>query len=211
VDVSDTGCGVPAEILPRIFEPFFTTKPVGVGTGLGLSVCHGIVTGVGGDIEVSSRAGQGSRFRVWLRPAQTLTRATAIHPRQPPIDARRGRILVVDDEQNVLRAIARILDTVHEVMTFDDALQALEHLDSDRSFDVILCDLMMPGMTGMELYDRLAGIAPGLCHRIVFMTAGAFTADAQAFLDEIPNARLDKPIEPQALRALIQTALRAAA
>jgi PAS domain S-box-containing protein len=216
VDVSDTGCGIPAEVLPRIFEPFFTTKPVGVGTGLGLSVCHGIVTGLGGDIEVSSRAGQGTRFRVWLRTAaylraRTSPRLATPYPRPAVNEGRRGRVLVVDDEQNVLRAIARILDSGHDVVCYDTADGALEHLASDQGFDVILCDLMMPGMTGMELYERLGESAPGLTHRLVFMTAGAFTQDAQAFLDEVPNPRLDKPIEPQVLRNLIQTALRAAA
>jgi PAS domain S-box-containing protein len=205
VEISDTGQGIPPEVLPRIFDPFFTTKPVGVGTGLGLSICHGIVAALGGDISVESAVGKGSTFRVHLPPLDSPRAAPppavgeAPQAAAPP--ARRGRILVVDDEPLVGRAVSRTLASSHEVVVLTSALAALERLTSpDETFDAVLCDLMMPEMTGMELYARLVAAAPALAARTIFLTGGAFTGPARAFLDGVPNACLEKPFEPGALR-----------
>ncbi|HEX8908907.1 MAG TPA: PAS domain S-box protein, partial [Anaeromyxobacteraceae bacterium] len=199
VDISDTGSGIPPEHLARIFEPFFTTKPVGVGTGLGLSVCHGIVTALGGDIAVESRPGA-TTFRVTL-PAVTL--APMASPGGRPAPAGRARILVVDDEPMVARALARIL-AAHEVTVLDSAPAALERLRQDPAYDVVLCDLMMPEMSGMELHERLREEgAAAASERLVFVTGGAFTAQAREFLARVPNPRVEKPFEPATLRALV--------
>jgi PAS domain S-box-containing protein len=197
VEISDTGCGIPAEHLSRIFEPFFTTKPVGVGTGLGLSVCHGIVTGLGGDIAVESRPGA-TTFRVTL-PAVSLAMAGA---GEAAAAAGKARILIVDDEPMVARALARIL-AMHDVTVLNSGPEALERLQTEPAYDVVLCDLMMPEMTGMELHERLCQAGTTPCDRLVFITGGAFTPQARAFLARVPNPRVEKPFEPAALRALV--------
>jgi len=205
VAISDTGVGIAPEVLPRIFDPFFTTKPVGVGTGLGLSICHGIVAQLGGEISVESAPGKGSTFRVLLPPAA----AAPPDERAPPAAApgRRGRILVVDDEPLVGRAVSRILAPPHEVVARTSARAALDDLLGGPPFDVVLCDLMMPEMTGMDLHARLVREAPALAARTVFLTGGAFTPSAREFLDRVPNLRLEKPFEAQALRDLVARVL----
>ncbi len=210
VEISDTGAGIAPEVLPRIFDPFFTTKPVGVGTGLGLSICHGIVAQLGGEIRVESTLGEGSTFRVRL-PAAAAAAETAPRPADPvraKPPGRRGRVLVVDDEPLVGRAVWRMLAPHHDVVVLTSARAALDRLAVDAgSFDVVLCDIMMPDMTGMELHVQLSELAPGLAARTIFLTGGAFTPTAGRFLERIPNPRLEKPFEPQALRDLVARAL----
>jgi CheY-like chemotaxis protein len=206
VEISDTGAGIAPEHLPHLFEPFFTTKPAGVGTGLGLSICQGIVTKMGGAIEVSSQVGLGSSFLV------TLPIGEARHaPRPEPVAARlaatsaRARVLAIDDDPMVLAAITRSLKE-HEVVSVDDGRKALALLAHDRAFDVILCDIMMPNLSGVELHEQMATVAPLLQERMVFLTGGAFTDRARAFLDRIPNRRLDKPFDLKELRRLVGAA-----
>jgi signal transduction histidine kinase len=208
IEIRDSGCGIAPENLSRIFDAFFTTKPVGVGTGLGLSICHRIVSGLGGRLDVESQVGKGSVFRVRLPKA----RSDAEAPRRPstPVRSatRRGRVLVVDDEPMIATAIKRALGLDHDVLTTETAIAALERiLDGDR-FDIIVCDLMMPQMTGMELYHELVGRAPDQAERIVFLSGGAFTAAARAFLDNVPNQRLEKPFDTRQLLALVNDRIR---
>jgi PAS domain S-box-containing protein len=217
VEISDTGQGIAPEVLPRIFDPFFTTKPVGVGTGLGLSICHGIVAALGGEITVESAVGKGSTFRVHLPAAAARRAAPAAGPRPtdpspapapPAVQVQRRRILVVDDEPLVGRAVSRTLAASHDVVALTSARAALERVSSDtETFDAVLCDLMMPEMTGMEMYARLVDLAPALAARTVFLTGGAFTAPARAFLEGIPNPHLEKPFEPHALRETLSRLL----
>ena len=208
VAVSDSGAGIPEDILARVFEPFFTTKPSGVGTGLGLSICHGIVTSLGGEITVESRAGQGSTFRVLL-PAVPLERPPASFwpervPSIPPPRAPRGRILVVDDEPVLAAALGRSLEPEFQVEVLGNGRAALERLRRDPPFDAVLCDLIMPELTGMDLYDALKETDPDLVERIIFMTGGTFTRRARDFLASIPNPALDKPFDIGALEALLR-------
>ena len=204
VEISDTGRGIPRDILPRVFEPFFTTKPVGVGTGLGLSICHGIVTGLGGEIRAESWPEKGTTFRVFLPLASAVCVAAPVALQPPPGGAPlRGRVLVIDDEEGVGRVIQRILAGTYVVMTDTSAAAALARLRCDPGFDVILCDLMMPEMTGMELHDEILRTAPELAERLVFLTGGAFTDRARSFLERVPNARLEKPFDANALRSLV--------
>jgi PAS domain S-box-containing protein len=201
VEVRDSGVGMTPEIMARIFDPFFTTKQVGEGTGLGLSICHGIIESMGGRISVQSTPGKGSTLTVTL-----LTATTAAQPRQdlpPPAPPGRARILVVDDEPYVTRALQRSLAGEHEVATANGARAALKLLDQGNRFDVILCDVMMPGMTGMDLYAELSRNAPDQAQRVVFMTGGAFTPRALSFLQEVPNPKLSKPLDLRQLRALV--------
>ncbi|HEX8437444.1 response regulator [Archangium sp.] len=205
VEVRDTGSGMSAEHLEKLFEPFFTTKPVGVGTGLGLSICQDIVTGLGGRMEVASEVGKGTTFRVIL-PATSAALPTEVpRPSPTPAVSRRGRVLVVDDEPMVGVAIRRTLQRDHEVVVLTSAREAQARLTAGEGFDVILCDVMMPEMSGMDLHEELTSHSPELAERFVFLTGGAFTSSARAFLSRVSNPRLEKPFSSQELRELVQS------
>jgi CheY-like chemotaxis protein len=124
---------------------------------------------------------------------------------RPP---RRGRIVVVDDDALVRRAVQRSLASEHDVTAVSSALEVLERIASGERFDVIVCDLMMPSMTGMDLHAELSKIAPELADRMVFLTGGAFTARARDFLDRVPNLRLEKPFKAVSFRALLRDHIR---
>jgi len=207
VEVSDTGAGMPADVRARIFEPFFTTKPVGTGTGLGLSICHGIVSGIGGTIEVDSVEGRGTTFRVRLPPAvpTDTARLAGRHPSQPGIP--HGRVLVVDDEPLIGRSVARMLAREHEVVSVTDPRLALARLLSGERFDLVLCDVMMPGMGGVEFLQELEKRRPGAGATVVLMTGGPFTSAAQDFLEHSAQAHLQKPFEAEVLRELLRKRL----
>ncbi|MFO0760025.1 MAG: PAS domain S-box protein [Byssovorax sp.] len=203
VEIRDTGAGIPPEILGRVFDPFFTTKPVGSGTGLGLSICRNIVTSLGGEIQVESRLGQGTTVRVLL-PATELAAQAAPQRAPSPGRGRRGKVLVVDDEPMIGRLVARILKAEHDVSVLGDAREALARIEGGERFDVILCDLMMPEMTGMDLHAALLAGRPEEAEKMVLLTGGAFTPAAKDFLASVPNPRVEKPFEQDALRALIR-------
>jgi CheY-like chemotaxis protein len=202
VEVSDSGMGIAPENISRIFDPFFTTKGEG-GTGLGLSISQGAVTSLGGEISVSSSLGKGTTFLVTLPPATTtpapFSRPAGSHEFRPP----RRRVLVVDDERLVGEAIARVLAEENEVDVVTDARQALSRIASGERYDVLLCDLMMPVMTGMDLYAEVVRTSPKLAGRVVFMTGGAFTPRAHAFLESVANPWLEKPLDTGRLRSVI--------
>jgi signal transduction histidine kinase len=206
VEVRDTGSGIPESVLPRIFEPFFTTKPIGEGTGLGLAICHRIVTALGGQIAVESRVGSGTVFRVSFPAAKGAEEV----PR-PPLAvtfARRGKILVVDDELLLGTAIRRMLAAEHEVLAVRSGRQAIGLVSRGERFDAILCDLLMPETTGMDLHAELLRLAPDQAERVIFMTGGAFTRRAREFLGQVRNPRIEKPFEMDSIRALIHGLLR---
>jgi PAS domain S-box-containing protein len=205
IEVCDTGRGIPPDALEHIFEPFFTTKPAGVGTGLGLSICHTIVSAMGGQIVARNRPTGGASFRLTL-PRATATPAVAPPRPQPAPTTRRASVLVVDDDVSVATSLARQLRQ-HDVTSATSARAALELVHSGKKFDVILSDLMMPGMSGMELHAELERTAPDLAARMVFITGGAFTTAANAFLDRIENERLDKPFTGAEVRAAIERVL----
>ncbi len=208
IEISDTGPGMPPVVLDQLFTPFFTTKPLGVGTGLGLSICHRIVTGFGGSIDVKSELGKGSTFRIMLPAARAATGSTAPRVALDLVARRRGRILVVDDEPAIGKAVQRILAAEHEVVTIGSPADALKRIGDGEQFDVILCDLMMPQMTGMELHDHLSRVAGEQANRMIFLTGGAFTIRARTFLDKVPNQRIEKPFDALHLRALINDRIR---
>jgi CheY-like chemotaxis protein len=196
------------EVQARLFTPFFTTKPVGIGTGLGLSICQRIVSALGGEIQVESESGKGSTFRVLL-PVSAA--APASEPEARVVSpATRGRVLAIDDDPLIGNVIRRTLRHEHEVTVTTEPGEALSRIQGGESYDVILCDLMMPQMTGMDLHARLLEAAPAQADRMVFMTGGVFTARARTFLETTPNQRLEKPFDPQALRALVADRVRSA-
>jgi PAS domain S-box-containing protein len=201
VEIEDTGTGMEPEVKARAFEPFFTTKPIGVGTGLGLSICHGIVHGLGGSIDVESRPGEGTKIRLRL-PASGRARQTdaVLRPRGAPL--RRGRLLIVDDNERVANTFAMRLSD-HDVEVSLDPRAAADRVLGGDSFDVIFCDLMMPAMTGMDLYAVIARDRPKQAERMVFVTGGAFTPAARDFVASVPNAVLEKPFDEEKLVAVL--------
>jgi len=208
IEVGDTGSGIPPEILGRVFDAFFTTKPIGVGTGLGLAICHRIVTHLGGELTVESEPGRGTTFRVALLVADEAESKEPVPVKPAPVVGRRGRILVVDDEELILHSVQRMLFKEHDVVAVSAAAEALALCARGEAFDVILCDLMMPDMTGMDFHGELSRIAPEMVDRVIFMTGGAFTAKAQQFLSNTPIEHIEKPFHPANLRAIIQRHLR---
>jgi PAS domain S-box-containing protein len=206
VEITDTGAGIAPEVLGRVFDPFFTTKAVGVGTGLGLAICHGIVKSMGGEISVETQLGKGSTFRVvlpeWRGAAvrETVEDADASRER-----SRRTRILIVDDERAMGESLRLLLGMDHDVTVSTSARAALDRIRDGFSCDLVLCDLMMPDVTGVEFYDQLGRIAPSLVPRVIFLTGGAFTPSTRQFLERVPNPRLEKPVDLDALDEAIRS------
>jgi signal transduction histidine kinase/CheY-like chemotaxis protein len=203
VEIADTGTGISPANLPRIFDPFFTTK--GDGTGLGLAISLGTVKSLGGDITAASVAGHGATFRVVLPPAKSW-RSAAPASSQDLRASPSCRILVIDDERLVGDAIARSLAEDNDVEVVINAQQALTRIDAGERYDVILCDLMMPVMTGMDLYAEVVRRAPKLAGCLVFMTGGAITPRARAFLKSVVNPCLEKPFDMGRLRSIVARA-----
>ncbi|MFP2931673.1 ATP-binding protein, partial [Pyxidicoccus sp. 3LG] len=208
VEVKDTGVGMSPEVRARIFDPFFTTKPVGEGTGLGLSICHGIISGLGGDITVESEPGRGTTFRVMLPTTEPDERA-APTPNEPrvPKGSPKGRVLVVDDEPAVGRVLQRILRE-HQVEVANSGRQALEFLGRGPEPDAVLCDVMMPDLTGRDVYETVRREYAGLEGRFIFVSGGAFTSGAREFLASIPNLLLEKPFDEGRVRHVVEELVR---
>jgi CheY-like chemotaxis protein len=160
--VKDTGHGIPQNIIDRIFEPFFTTKERGEGTGMGLSVVHGIIKDMGGDISVSSVVGKGTTFQVLLPKFEEQD----VDSTSPPATVKKGkgRILFVDDEEAIVDVTGRKLQNFgYEVVTTTSSLEALEIFKTRaHTFDLVVTDMTMPGMTGLELSKQLLKINPDL-------------------------------------------------
>ncbi len=205
VEIRDTGAGIPPELRERIFEPFFTTKPVGVGTGLGLSICRRLITEMGGSLGVDSEPGRGSTFWIHLRVAQAAQEQAA-RPEVTTNPSRRGLgVLVLDDEEAVGKALRRVLSARHQITTFDRARDALAHITSGRRYDAILCDLMMPEMSGAQFHHELERLDPEQAQRVIFMTGGAFTEETRTFLNKVHNPCMDKPLDIPRLLAMLET------
>lgn len=206
IEVCDTGPGIPMHLAGRIFEPFVTTKPREVGTGLGLSICHNIVTSLGGHISAHPRSPRGTVFRVRLPPSGM---AVAVAPPPAPVSmpkevpAGKGRrVLIIDDDPLVASSLRRLLAS-REVQIADSGRRGIEMLRENDKFEVVLCDLMMPEVSGMDVYETIFEERPDLAERFIFMTGGAFTERARAFLERVPNPKLEKPFDGKTLRMLV--------
>jgi two-component system cell cycle sensor histidine kinase/response regulator CckA len=204
-EVHDTGVGIAPDVLPKIFDPFFTTKSVGVGTGLGLAICHAIVTALGGRIELASSPGQKTLARVTLPAVTTALHAETPEPRGDGQAKKRGRILVIDDEPLLAKMIAATLALEHDVVSETSARAALALLRTGERFDAIVCDLMMPQLSGMDLYDTLLDFAPTQAEVMLFLTGGAFTPRARAFAERLSKVTLEKPVEASILTARVRS------
>ncbi|MDY7228203.1 response regulator [Hyalangium rubrum] len=208
VEIHDTGPGVPVELHERIFEPFFTTKPVGVGTGLGLSICRRLIVEMGGSVGVENHEGRGSVFWVRLRTAEAAVSAA---PGESVEQLARGlNVLIIDDEVPVARAIKRLLGEQCEVTALARAQEALRLITSGRRFDAILCDMLMPEMSGPQFHEALGQLDPEQAQRITFMSGGAFSEEARSFLDRTQASCIEKPIDMQRLAHLLDSVPRKA-
>lgn len=207
IAVEDTGVGIPEPARAHIFEPFFTTKRAGEGTGLGLFVCHQYVQGWGGAIEVESDGKSWTRFTVTVPIVPHAGRGVA--PELAPlVAARGGRVLAVDDERVILQGIAGALrGLVDDVDLVDSAAEALAKIKSGESYDLILCDLQMPSMSGPDLYEAIARVRPAMLSRLVFVTGGACTSKARTFLEHVSPVVLSKPFTRAELRQFVSERL----
>jgi PAS domain S-box-containing protein len=209
IQVQDSGVGIPPDVLPRVFDPFFTTKPAGKGTGLGLAIVHRIVTGLKGEIYIESQVGSGTTVRLVLPPAKGAPQVCEAKPLCPHDagvrDQRRLRVLLIDDETALGTALRRCISRYWNASFVNDGRQALELLRRDGGYDVIVCDLMMPEVTGMDIYEELTRTKPDLSKRMLFMTGGAFTERARTFLENVPNRYLEKPFDLAQLEAAVRS------
>ncbi|MEI9949778.1 MAG: ATP-binding protein [Pseudomonadota bacterium] len=203
IEISDTGVGIPEADRQRLFEPFFSTKAHDKGTGLGLFVSLGIVSALGGQIEVESELGVGTTVRILL-PAWRGAHPEVAHiSSAPPPSLSNRRLLIVDDDPLVARTLARQLGShaVEVVSNGSDALARLEN--AGNSFDLVLCDLMMPGLTGMDVFAETERRWPNLAERFVFISGGGVTENSRLFLERHATRVLHKPIDSRQLARLL--------
>jgi two-component system NtrC family sensor kinase len=205
VQFTDTGPGIEAEERQRIFEPFFTTKSESKGTGLGLSISYGIIKAHGGHIHVQSDVGAGTTFTVELPviagdPVSAEEKSEEKHSGLSVLN-----VLVVDDEETIDQLIAEMLRA--EGCSVDFATtgeQALEKM-KEQMYDLVICDIRMPGMDGREVYSRVERDIPQLAQRFLFLT-GDISEQTRAFLQETDKPYLFKPFTREAfLEAVKQT------
>lgn len=206
VAIKDNGCGMSSKTMRRIFDPFFTTK-TSSGTGLGLSVCHRIVGGLEGRIDVESKVGEGATMTVVLPSAEPAKQLALDAVLEPYLPLREGaHIMIIDDEKGVRDGLARVLEH-HDVSMFSTVDGAIEYLDYCTP-DLILCDLMIPGSGGgEEFFGTVVAKHPALRDRIIFISGGVFTPSAEAFLKlEEPDV-IQKPFAAGEIRQLIDAKL----
>lgn len=209
LEVRDTGPGVEPENLRKVFDPFFTTKPIGEGTGLGLAICHSLVTAHGGDISLHNLPEGGCCVTVRLPAASWRSADTPVPPAPAMVLQPRARVLVIDDEPLMRSALVRGLSADFDVVLAADGTEALSMMGRDRSYDVVLCDVMMSGLGGLELHERVRETAPELAPRMVFLTGGAWDPATRARLEALPNERLLKPVSLLELREVIHRCVTA--
>jgi two-component system NtrC family sensor kinase len=209
IEFEDTGPGIPDDIITKIFEPFFTTKETGKGTGLGLSMAYGIIREHGGTILVESKPGKGANFTVSV-PIVSAEEAEVEEREYPPGEQRphvSTSILVVEDEDNLARLISEALsDEGYHITSCNNGKTAIEKLQKN-SYDLIISDMKMPGMSGVELYQYIHKHHPEMAQKILFMTGDVLGKDTQNFLKIAGHNYIEKPFEIvkllQAIRRII--------
>jgi PAS domain S-box-containing protein len=210
ISVRDNGPGIKSEVMDKIFNPFFTTREVGQGTGLGLSLCYGIIAEHKGKIYVESRPGKGATFIIELPVIEEFTAPEQSKMQFEPEKAVKARILAVDDEQVVRDVIKRVLTAEgHKVETADDAADALKKIEG-KKYNLILVDIKMPGMNGVELFKRIRKIDESLAGRVVFITGDIMGADTERFLSETKVAHISKPFNAGQLKKRVMSTLNEA-
>ena len=209
ISFKDDGPGIAEEHIDRIFEPFFTTKKPGQGTGLGLSVCYGIITDHNGRIYAESEKGKGATFIVELPIVSEESQlALAELEAEEPEKVAGAKILVVDDELGVRQFLNRLLaEEGYDVESVDNAGDALERIEKEK-YNLILLDIKMPDMSGIELHGRIRKMARSLAKRVVFITGDVMAADTQSFLSRSKASYISKPFDTKQLKKVIARLLR---
>ncbi|MGN6552211.1 MAG: ATP-binding protein [Verrucomicrobiota bacterium] len=209
----DNGPGISPANLSKVFDPFFTTKGVGEGTGLGLSLCYGIVKEHGGTIVPVSRPGEGAMFIIELpinNEASEMPEEKAAEPELADSKEGRGkRILVIDDEESILHLLRETLvPRGYEVDTAPDGESGLRQLDG-KKYDLMLCDWKMPGLNGQQVYERVRATRPGFCKRIIFITGDVVNEKTRKFLEQQNKICLAKPFTLPEFHAAVRRVLEA--
>jgi CheY-like chemotaxis protein len=209
VEISDSGGGIAPDVVARVFEPYFTTKRHGEGMGLGLSISRQTIIDHGGRMTVKSEVGRGTVFRVSLPiDGSPAASPSPIVQAERAMTLPRGRVLVVDDEPLIGRVLHSALKSEHEVVVVSHAADALTLLEEDATFDVVLCDLVMPDISGPEFYARVNDQWPRLASRVVFMSGGAFTPQTAEFIKRVPTSVLSKPFALDELKRVVREHIR---
>lgn len=202
VEIADTGPGIGEEQIASLFDPL-------ARGGAGLAIAETIVRDLGGALHVESSPNSGTLFRITLPKAQARTKAVPVQAiNGVAASIGRARVLVVDDEPLIASSLKRTLRD-HDVTVVSSGRGAIEVLEGDHGFDLVFCDLMMPELTGMDVYEWLQRARPGMEARMVFITGGTFTPRASAFLESIPNMRFEKPFELDKVRWFVRDYLAA--
>ncbi|MCC6558549.1 MAG: PAS domain-containing protein [Polyangiaceae bacterium] len=210
IEVEDNGRGMEPEVAERIFDAFFTTKEDHARAGIGLWVSRKILEEQRGSMTVSSRPGEGTTFTIRLTGLEPSDVPAPRGPTPAPPPPSRATVLFVDDEPMLLRAFARALGDQHDVLVADSGDRALAILEERAGkVDAIVCDLLMPQMTGMDLFDAIGERFPGLERRMAFMSGGAYTPRAREFVERVHNPKIPKPISIGDLEQAIADLLRA--
>ena len=207
LEIADSGPGIPAEIRAKIFEPFFTTKPPGQGTGLGLSLCRGIIEEHGGAITVVSEPGQGTTFVITLPVAPRPAGAAESDVAEAPVPVGSKAILVVDDEQELAEVLVEALGRDgHRVEIASNGAEALRQLER-HTYDLVVSDTKMPIMDGVELFRELERRFPALRRRIIFVTGDVLDAEKRQFLESSGAPFLTKPFDLGDVRKVVRRRL----
>jgi CheY-like chemotaxis protein len=208
VSISDDGPGLSDETKSKLFQPFFTTKEPGEGTGLGLSLSHGIILEHGGTIRAESELGKGTTFIIELPITPVEVEQVISSPVLLVVEpVKRARVLVVDDEPSVRSLINTILtQDGHIVEECDNSAQVLEKLKG-ATFDIMLVDLRMPGMNGMELYGEISTRWPKLAHRVIFVTGDTSDLNTREYLATHQIPLIAKPFDRKTLESIIHAVL----
>jgi two-component system CheB/CheR fusion protein len=210
LEVADTGPGIAEDLQRRVFEPFFTTRPQDGGSGLGLPLCRNVIESHGGAVHLNSQVGHGTTVTITLPvDAADVEAPEPAADADAPESAPRGRILLIDDEPGVRRALQRLLQRRGHDITVaangDEGLAAIR----EGAYDVILCDIRMPGLDGPGLYHELERAYPHLLSRLIFLTGDVLSPEAQAFFDQVNTPRLVKPFQAPEVQRLIQQVMEA--
>jgi PAS domain S-box-containing protein len=211
IEIVCEGVELHASQLRDLFEPFALNEEARTAV-FGLSVCNSIVEQLGGQIQAESRPGIGLCLRATFPCSRSFTTEPpppssqqSSNPPSAPVSS--ARILVIDDDPGVGRALRLMLEEEHNVTSYTSPREALRILLQDQEFDLVFCDLMMPELTGMDIYQVLRFNRPGYEARLVFMTGGAFTGPAKRFLAQVPNPRIEKPFNLRALQRIVQRSI----
>jgi signal transduction histidine kinase len=210
IRVIDNGCGIAPENLRRVFDPFFTTKPVGFGTGLGLSISRDLVKKMDGNITLESQLGRGTvvsvTLRKWREGPPTQEHLDALRTPTPelisPNVGRRLSIIIIEDETALIAPLRRMLATYHDILTFSDPRDGMRCLIEREPPDVIICDINMPVIGGVELYQEVTKVRPFLARRFLFLTGGISDEAAPLLADE--RRVLEKPVHRESLISAIE-------